>query len=62
MTDAETKVQFALMLVGLGIRTVSQVISYFKADGADDETLATIQRECDARLQQWQTLNLPPSA
>lgn len=49
-TDLVAQIQLASMLINLGLVTVERIKTMFADNGHDDETLAQIMSEVDARI------------
>ncbi len=47
------QIETAVMLVGMGIRTVQEVRAFFQTQGHDDETLDAIIADMQRRKQRW---------
>ena len=50
MSELQQQAMFAAFLINLGLTTVEQVRALFAHDGHDEETLANIMVQVDARL------------
>jgi hypothetical protein len=59
MGELDPRVTLALTLVGLGLTTVQRIVELWRREGVDEDILATIQTEADARLAQWQAMTPP---
>lgn len=50
MPEIDPRILLAEMLVGLGIATWESIKGYFTQNTSDDEELAKLLAECDARI------------
>lgn len=63
VSQLQNEIQFASMLIDLGVTTVNKIEAFFKAKGVDDDVvLAQIMSDVDSRLARREPPPPPPAA